>query len=83
MIVNSVLRVSPTQGQKVWSCSVSPDLAVQGLSLQADRFRRRMLEQRTSRFLFEGMVKASVGTDVIPVLSQMILDMVVEDRARL
>lgn len=56
---------------------------MQGLSLQADRFTRRTPEQRTSRFLFERMVKASVGTDVIPVLSQMILGMLAEDRARL
>lgn len=42
-----------------------------------------MLEQRTSRFLFEMTLKASEGTDVIPVLSQMILDRVAEDRAAL
>lgn len=53
------------------------------VSLQADRFRRLMLEQRTSRFLFEMTLKASEGTDVIPVLSQMILDSVAEDRATL
>ena len=53
------------------------------LSLQAARFRRLMLEQRTSRFLFEMTLKASEGTDVIPVLSQMILDRVAEDRAAL
>lgn len=42
-----------------------------------------MLEQGTRRFLFEKMSKALVGTDVIPVLSQMILDRVTADRADL
>lgn len=63
--------------------AVSPELFVQGHSLQADRFRLRMLLQKTSGFLFETMLKGSLGTDVIPVLSQMILDKVAANRAAL
>lgn len=63
--------------------STRSELFVQGHSLQADRFRLRMLLQKTSGFLFETMLKGSLGTDVIPVLSQMILDKVAVDRAAL
>lgn len=41
-------------------------------SLQADRFSRGIAEQRTSRFLDEMRSKGSLGTEVMPVLSQMI-----------
>jgi len=40
-----------------------------------------MLEHCTSWLLFEMTLKGSKGTDVIPVLSQMILDKLTEDRA--
>lgn len=53
------------------------------LSLQADRFSRWILEQLTSRFLDEMRSKASLGTEVMPVLSQMILDRDARDRAAL
>lgn len=56
---------------------------MQGFSLQADRFRLRMLEHLTSRLLFERTLKGSLGTDVMPVLSQMILDREAEARAAL
>ena len=56
---------------------------MQGLSLHAVRSTPRMLLQRTSRFLFETTLKAFAGTVVMPVLSQMILDKVTEDRATL
>lgn len=51
------------------------------ISLQADRFSCWILEHLTSRFLEEMRSKASVGTEVMPVLSQMILDRDALDRA--
>lgn len=52
-------------------------------SLQANRLRRRMVEHLTNRFLLEMALKGSMGTDVMPVLSQMILEREAEDRAAL
>lgn len=75
----SSLPTSTFQVCNVWSSSVSP---VQ-LSLQADRFRLLMLAHLTSRFLFEITSKGSVVTDVMPVLSQMILDREADLRAAL
>lgn len=53
------------------------------LSLQANRFRRRRLEHLTSRFFLETALKGSLGTAVMPVLSQMILDREEDLRAAL
>lgn len=53
------------------------------LSLQADRFSFGILEHLTSRFLDEMRSKGSLGTEVMPVLSQMILDRDARDRADL
>lgn len=52
-------------------------------SLQAARFSCGMVEQRTRRFLDVTRSKGSLGTEVMPVLSQMILARDAWDRAAL
>lgn len=56
---------------------------MQGLSLQALRSTPRIPLQRVRRFLFEMTLKASRGTALTPVLSQIILDNLAFDRAAL
>lgn len=58
-----------------------PNCSELGLSLQADRSKRLRFLQLMRRFVFEVRLKASKGTDVMPVLSQMILDKLAEARA--
>lgn len=58
-------------------------LPLQVFSAQGDRFRRGILLHLRSRFLLEMRLKGSRGTDVMPVLSQMILDREAEARAAL
>lgn len=71
------------QSPNVYSCAVSPEFSEHGLSLQADRSRRLRVEQRTSRFVDDMTLNASLVTDVMPVLSQMILDRLIVDRVDL
>lgn len=63
--------------------STPPVFGEHCVSLQANRFRRWTPEQRTSRLVREMTLNASRGTDVMPVLSQMIRGRLAEDRALL
>lgn len=68
-------------GQKFSSLFISPEVWVLDLLLQADRSKRRMVLHWTSRLVLETRLKALAGTDVMPVLSHMILDKEAEDSA--
>lgn len=78
--VNLELGVFPII-KEFGSSAVLPEVLKSDVSLQADRSRRRKLLQLTSRLLRERRLKGSMGTDVMPVLSQTILDKLAEDRA--
>ena len=80
MTVNLVLR----NLSKIKRSVVSPEKFEQrSVSIQADRFRRGRLEHGTRGFLFEMTLRVSRGTEVIPVLSQITLDKVMEERVLL